>query len=306
MFKPLLAPQQDPLSYPNYFKELRYPLLCSPKLDGIRCIIKNGVAYSRTGKPLPSNQVQSWFTSELLNHFDGEVIYSNITVEDVYNKTQSLVMSENKIGSLSYYVFDYTHPDWLGKAFSSRLLELSSLIYDYKLNEINAHPVELIDNVTIENYNELIEYEERVLREGFEGVMLRDPFAPYKQGRGTFKEGIIYKLKRFKDDEAVIIGFKERMINENTLKRDELGYAKRSSSKEGLTPGGTLGAFIVYFEGQELEIAPGKFSHEDCKDIWENQELFKGALLKFRYFLHGIKDKPRFPRAIGIRDKEDI
>ena len=54
--------------------------------------------------------------------------------------------------------------------------------------------------------------------------MMRNPIAPYKQGRGTFREGIIYKLKRFEDSEAVIIGFVEQMTNQNVLEKDELGY----------------------------------------------------------------------------------
>ena len=41
MFKPMLAPGEDPLSYPDYFDKLQYPLLGSPKFDGIRCIIKS-------------------------------------------------------------------------------------------------------------------------------------------------------------------------------------------------------------------------------------------------------------------------
>ena len=41
IFKPMLAPGEDPLSYPDYFDKLQYPLLGSPKFDGIRCIIKS-------------------------------------------------------------------------------------------------------------------------------------------------------------------------------------------------------------------------------------------------------------------------
>jgi DNA ligase-1 len=167
----------------------------------------------------------------------------------------------------------------------------------------DAHPVH---HVYVRDYSELIAYEDYCLEIGFEGVMMRSPYAPYKQGRGTFKEGIIYKLKRFQDAEAMIVGFKELMINKNTLEKDELGYAKRSSAKDGLVPGNTLGAFLVHFENQILEIAPGNFNHEDRKLIWDNRPDFDNKILKFRFFNHGIKDKPRFPRATGFRDLGDM
>ena len=117
---------------------------------------------------------------------------------------------------------------------------------------------------------------------------------------------MIYKLKRFQDAEGVIVDFKEQMVNNNILEKDELGYAKRSAAKDGLVPGDTLGGFILSFNGMEIDVAPGAFSHAQRKLIWEGRESFKGSLLKFRFFAHGIKDKPRFPRAIGFRDEIDL
>jgi len=296
MFRPLLAPNKDPLSYPNYFKELRYPLLCSPKYDGIRCIVKGSTCYSRSGKPLPSYQVQDEFN--IFEHCDGELIEGDETDPGVYNRTQSHVMSEDKPGKLKFFIFDYTHPDWIFAPYSNRLDFLLTMIRTDSRQEAVQHAM-------VYNKEELLDYEFKMLRRGFEGIMMRNPNAPYKNGRGTFKEGIIYKLKRFQDVEAVIVGFKEAMVNENVQEKDELGYAKRSSSKEGLVAGETLGAFYVDYQGQVLEIAPGSIVHDDRKFIWDNQKMFLGELLKFRFFSHGIKDKPRFPRAVGIRHRSD-
>lgn len=296
-FKPMLAPGEDPSSFPDYFKKIRYPLLGSPKYDGIRCIIKSGRALSRTGKMLPSLQVQEEFTS--IEHLDGELVCGNPTAHDCYNKTQSHVMSEDKPGDITYYVFDYCHPAWLDKPFYQRLEKAEKLIKgkdNYKI----------VDHFHVEDYYDLIQFEERCLEQEFEGIMLRDPIGIYKQGRGTFKEGLIYKLKRFFDDEAEIIGFKEQMENNNPLERDELGFAKRSTAKEGMIPANTLGGFIGIFNEMEIDIAPGAINHEERKHIWNHREHFRGKYLKFRYFKYGIKEKPRFPRAIGFRDTIDI
>jgi DNA ligase 1 len=125
MFKPLLAPREDPLSYPNYFKELRFPLMGSPKLDGIRNIVKYGRCKSRTFKDIPSRQAQKLFSD--YEHFDGELIEGNLSDVDVYNRTQSYIMSELKEGDITFNVFDYTHPDWLHKSFYKRLDEIERL-----------------------------------------------------------------------------------------------------------------------------------------------------------------------------------
>lgn len=298
MFKPLLAPGEDPLSYPDYFKNLQYPLLCSPKYDGIRCIIKSGRAMSRTFKMLPSYQVQEEFSK--FEHFDGELIEGNPTDFDVYNRTQSHVMSEDKPGDLTFHVFDYTHPNDLNKPFYERLEILERTLGTTGKVKLMAHQY-------IDNYAELIAYEEKCLQEGFEGIMMRNPVGRYKCGRGTFKEGIIYKLKRFKDTEAELVDILPMMENHNTLETDELGYAKRSSSKAGLVEGDIAGKYQVYYHGEILDIAPGSFNHDERREHLKNKENYIGKkFLKFRFFNHGIKDKPRHPRALGFRGFLDL
>jgi len=305
MFKPLLAPREDPLSYPDYFKKLRYPLLCSPKLDGVRCIIKNGIALSRTGKAIPSFQVQNDFN--YLEGFDGELIIGDKTAINVFNKTQSHVMSRDKPGDLMFYIFDLTLENYLNASFEFRLnMAYRNLTTLYKDTPIEFRNATVLEHILINNEEDLLAYELSCLHQGYEGIMLRDPNAYYKQGRGTFNEGIIYKLKRFKDDEGVIVDFEEQLQNFNEQTKDELGYSKRSSHKENMKAAGTLGKFILEFNGEIIEVAAGKFSHYERKLIWENQEKYLGRLLKFRHFSYGVKDKPRFPRAIGFRDMIDI
>lgn len=298
-FKPLLAPGEDPKSFPDYFKKIQYPLLCSPKYDGIRCTVKSGVCLSRTGKMLPSFQVQEMFSH--LKDLDGEIIEGNATDFDVYNRTQSHVMSEDKPGDLKYYVFDYTHPDFLMKPFYERLEHAEAIIGMYDRTDII-----LVNHEYVETYDELIAFENKCLEAGFEGIMMRNPVAHYKQGRGTFREGIIYKLKRFQDAEAVILDILEGNNNHNELKYDELGFAKRSDSKENKTPSGMAGQYIVSFKGMELIIAPGHFKHHERVEHLRNKAEYIGRTLKFRYFNKGVKDLPRFPRAIGFRSKIDV
>ncbi|MGK3946251.1 hypothetical protein ABK046_48855, partial [Streptomyces caeruleatus] len=65
IFKPLLATDYDP-------DKQRYPCVASPKLDGVRGIVRDGIVYSRSNKPIPNRNVQEKFGR--LENFDGELI----------------------------------------------------------------------------------------------------------------------------------------------------------------------------------------------------------------------------------------
>ena len=294
----LLSPNDDPLKNSAFFKGLQYPYLVSPKLDGIRGVVVNKTLRSRTMLLLPSLQAQREFAIDDLNFVDGEVIAGREVGTDVYNRTQSHVMSVDKPGDLTYRLFDFVHPDFLAKPFHERFDQLARL-------RLPAN-VSIVRHELAESYEDLLELENIYLQAGYEGVMLRNPLASYKQGRATYNENIIYKLKRFEDGEGCIIGFYEAMMNNNVKETDIRGYAKRSGSQAGLIAGDTLGGFYVEFDDQILRVPPGSFSHAQRKEIWDKQDRYLSKWLKFRFMRYGIKDKPRHPRALGFRDKMDF
>ena len=305
-FRPLLSPIDDPLKNPNFFKNLPFPLLGSAKFDGVRCITRLSlvdiasnavVAVSRTNKLLPSRQVQEDFTHVVGT--DGELIVGPSTAFNVYNLTQGHVMSKNKPADMKYHVFDFIGDGWHTRPYYQRLEEAEKRIQglDDYLYVRHRH---------LETLEDLLMFEQECLEAGYEGIMLRTPEGRYKNGRATYNDRIIYKLKRFSDDEGVVVDFIERQINNNAQETDERGYAKRSSSKAGKVAAGTLGKFIVHWKGQDIEVAPGVFKHTELQEIWDNRSKYEGQLLKFRYFEHGIKELPRFPRALGWRNKIDL
>jgi DNA ligase-1 len=285
--KPLLAATLDPLVDPDVFKRLKFPYLGSPKLDGIRATGWGGQLQSRSGKAIPSLQAQGMFGH--LSGLDGELIIGRPTDLNVYNTTQSHVMSYNKPGDIHFHVFDRVDD----RPFDARLLSLPQ-------GDAYLHKV---PHTFIKSLDELLETEQSYLEEGYEGMMLRDPRGRYKHGRSTFNEGILFKLKRFKEEEAKIMGFVEQYTNTNEAKRDVLGYIERSQSKCGMIPANTLGKFVVDFKGTLLEVGCGAFTHPQRKYIWDNQDKYMGHVIVFRHFAIGLEDyKPRFPRAVGFRD----
>ena len=302
MFKPMLAPQDDPLKNPNFFRDLKFPLLVSPKLDGIRCVVRGSECLSRKLLPLPSNQVHDMFSG--YESYDGELIVGSPTAADCYNRTQSHVMSRDKPSDeLSFHVFDITDEDLACEPFSARLNMVSNSVMS---SEWFGSKLHIVPHVHCYNLEDLLEQEEYYLSQGYEGVIMRNPNGHYKWGRGTFKEGLIYKLKRFQDDEATITGFVEEQTNMNDLEEDNLGHAKRSTKQEGMMGANTLGKIIANFNGVEISVAPGVLTHKERRVIWDNQSDFLYKTIKFRHFPHGKKDLPRQPRFSGFRDSIDL
>lgn len=284
IFKPMLACDAD-------LEKLRFPLLASAKLDGIRAIVRDGVAYSRSNKPIPNKWVQSKLSH--LEHYDGELIVGEPTSKSVYRDTTSHVMAHDKDHfDLRFYVFDH--------------IETMQLEYTGRAKKIKAGGASIFkhEQSLVTDMDTLIAYEEMCLELGYEGLILRDPNAPYKMGRSTMNEGYLLKLKRFMDAEATVIGFEERMHNGNEATVSELGRTKRSSHKAGKSGRGDLGAIRVRFQGVEFNIGTG-FTDDERATVWADQDNYLGRLAKFKYFPVGVKEAPRHPVFLGWRDKSD-
>lgn len=276
--------------------KLIYPKYLSPKLDGIRCLILNRVAYSRSMKPIRNKFIQNWVAKNAiaLDCRDGELIVGSPTAEDVFRVTTSGVMSTEGEPDFKFYVFDKIDSDMV---FTSRYI-----LADKK----DIDRVVYVDQTLVSNEQELLDMEHNYLLQGYEGVMLKSPNGLYKYGRATEKEGTLLKVKRFVDSEFEIVGFEEKMHNENEATKDELGHTTRSTSKEGLVPADTLGALIVKTADDQTFGVGSGFDDATRKLIWENREQYIGKLAKVKYFPIGVKDLPRFPVFLGIRSKEDL
>ena len=98
IFRPMLATDAD-------LGKLRFPLLASAKLDGVRAVVRDGVVFSRSNKPIPNAYVQSLFSK--YTHFDGELIVGDPTSKACYRDTVSGVMSVDGEPDVKLYVFDH-------------------------------------------------------------------------------------------------------------------------------------------------------------------------------------------------------
>lgn len=289
-FHPLLAMNAD-------LKRLKFPVLVSPKLDGIRAFVLNQQLLSRKLKPIPNRHVQKTVLEyrDRLEQTDGELIVGNPVAPNVFQATESGVMSEGGTPDFKFHLFDYIGYE----PYMKRLARLAPLS--------NVPFVVLVEQIAVENLDQLMIVEQKFVTEGYEGVMVRSLDGRYKFGRSTVREGILLKVKRFVDEEATVIGFEERLHNANPLERDAFGYAKRSSHQAGKVPTDTLGALVVQSPNytEPFNIGTG-FDDAMRKHIWTNREKYMGMLVTFKHQPHGEKDRPRFPVFKGFRHPDDL
>lgn len=285
-FRPLLGARVESLS------QVKFPVFASIKLDGIRAIKWGPELLSRTLKTIP-NRALAAFLREVPSGWDGELIAGEPNAPNVYNLSESYVMSRGKdASSIRFFVFD-NHEASGG--FATRLESISDL----------PPRVIKLDQVLIDRADDLLAFEDKALADGYEGVVLRHPDGRYKYGRSTIREQYLLKLKRFLDDEAVIIGFEELERNFNEATIDERGYTKRSSHKDNKVGAGMLGALRVDWHGKELKLGSG-FTEQLRKDIWAARDRYLGRKARFKYFPIGIKDLPRQPIFTGFRSDLDL
>ena len=279
--------------------KVKFPIYISTKFDGIRALVIDGVVYSRSLKPIRNKHVQKLFGKPEYNGFDGELIVGDIYAKDVFQKTTSGVMSEDGTPEVRFYVFDlWNMPD---EDYESRQRVLQDLLLQDSTMSCVVYTT-IHKCQTVENLEFFLNHEKNV---GGEGLIGRSPNGVYKYGRSTPKEQLSIKFKFFEQEEFEVVGFNERMHNTNEQKRDELGYAERSSAKDGLVPTNTLGSLVLKYGDDTFNCGTG-FDDKLRKEIWDNKEAYLGKLASIRYMSVGSKDLPRVPSFIGFRHAEDI
>lgn len=291
-FKPMLASHAE-------LDKLNYPVFVSPKLDGVRAVVIDGIVYSRSLKPIPNKFVQQCFGKPEYNGLDGELIVGDPTDQHCFANTTSGVMSEDGEPDVHYYIFDsFKEPNiyWHERFWFSCIVNYGKTFL-----------IRIVPQVACFNEEQVLAAEKNSLEKGYEGLVIRDPNAPYKFGRSTVKEGYLLKLKRYLDSEAKVIGWEPLLSNTNEAKRNELGKLERSNCKAGMVEQPLLGTIQVKDLKTEVVFNIGSgFTEEQRRTFYNDPQLILGKIIKYKYFPVGVKELPRHPVFLGIRDERDL
>jgi DNA ligase 1 len=304
--KPNLAYKITPERMEQELAKLIFPRIGSPKLDGIRCLVHSTGLLSRKLKLLPNEYTQATMPQGRLLNMDGELILGDPT-DDPYHRTHSAVMTREGEPGLTLWVFD----DYLmGGAYKDRYSDILK-----RLRGRTGQKVEVVEAVWLKNVAELLDYEMKCLKMGYEGIMTRNPDGRYKYGRsgiGPKEQGLVAH-KRWKDGTARIVGMLPRMKNNNVAKTDETGAKKRSSHKANKVAQDTLGAMqVVDLDTKvEFELGTGCMTHEEAARVWQAYHddpvgFAEENLAEYKYFPKGMLIAPRQPVWKGWRSPLDV
>lgn len=331
-FRPMLAAKLE--SEVDYDK-LVYPLVISPKIDGIRCAIHPQLgAVSRTLKPIPNSFIRRSLSIAALNYLDGEIVtYNDDGKIDDFNTVQSKVMSADGSPNFLYYVFDHFGSANLKCPYSLRFRDVDAAINDAvdRYYTINGYVISLCKDYTgslVHNRDELVYHTSEIIECGYEGVCLRDPRSPYKFGRATLKQQNLIKIKPLEDAEARVIGYVPMYRNNNQPTFDAFGLQKRSSHNAGyeedperigtLVCRGVTGTFkgVVFEVGTgfsddqriswRTRLAPQVIRGKDENDVYMLDESLEPIYITHQYQKYGAKDRPRGSSFKGERFGTDF
>jgi len=236
------------------------------KLDGIRCIawiFRNGTVklFSRNGKPFENfplieeelKTVCKYLKVDIV--LDGEIMSSSF--QDLL--TQFRRKHDVEVSDAIYYVFDWMPLDEFSYGTSQKMqldrtAEIPRFIPDTKkyVRQVGWTLIHLEEEE--EKFKEL---NNRAIKEGYEGLMIKEPGALYKCKRST-------NWLKLKPQITVTL----------VVKDIEEGQGKAS---------GMTGALICEgkHDGYMIKVSVGSgFSDELRADIWANQEGTKGKLVE--------------------------
>ena len=285
-----------PRKLPDYNPPIGW--LMSEKFDGYRArwAPERNLFISRQNKPtFPAPQ---WFKSALPEiPLDGELFMGRDGFQRMGAARKKEPVDEDWF-DIKYYVYDAPEID---ATFEQRYNFLKSIMpkvkehwikfratLDKKFKKVTC-PMILTTQTVVESMDQMKEYYEKILEEGAEGIMLKDPSSIYEDKRSNF----MLKYKPSFDAEAVIVDYRP-------------GTGKYT---------GKLGAFIckpLINKGNYQVVDESKdhiFAISGMDDVV--RENYKeshpiGTFITYEY--SGMTDggKPRFARYIRIRDDIEV
>lgn len=267
------------LCYPFEEKRLlkwQPPYIIQPKLDGERC---RAVYDEEFGWVLVSSELNTFISVPHINQallfsnippsmeLDGELYAHGMSFEDIHSVVSRTKNLHPNNSAVSFHIFDLVEqnlPQW------ERLRKL-------RLLSEHFHPgIQLVPMYMAEDFDGVLRSYDRILDDGYEGIIVRQLDATYVRRRSIF----VMKFKPKKSDHYRIVGYKQ-MID-----------------KDG-TPKDMLGALICQAPDSDDTFAVGSGMDNDFRlKYWpeEAADTLVGALLHVEYqHITPGRGVPRFP-----------
>lgn len=264
------------LAIPFDDKQIKFPCLCQPKYDGVRCTISVGSdgqikIISRKGKPYNIPHIQSWAENHTdILPLDGELYnHGELSFQDITSAVKRYSEMTDKI---RYVIYDVPVTD------KTNLERWNYLCLLNTTGTFDNAPVYLSGYRICNTMDEIRQYHSECVADGYEGVIIRNFDGMYEFG---FRSRNLIKLKEFDDSEFQI-----------------------ADVVEGTGRDAGTAVFVLSLpDGRTFKARPvGTF--EQRKDYFDNRTELIGKMCTIKY--QGTSDDgvPRFPVALAVRDYE--
>lgn len=256
---------------------LRYPVIATPKYDGIRCAVEDGKLRTFNKKPVPNKYINDvlGYIIQAIEGFDGELVVKGAD----FNGVQSAVMSEHGKPDFEFIVFDLH--DVQGQYRTRQLVLAEDLRLLHALGYAEGARVRQAPSMLCNNPEQLQQVWNKHIAAGYEGTIIADPYGHYKNGRSGIKEQLLVKLKVWHDDEATVIEV-----------REEIGGDGQAKGRAGCL-------WVRHASGAEFGV-PG-FTDELKAKLWATKDQVVGKVVTFKYQDWPAGGDPRFPGFKGFR-----
>lgn len=301
--------------------KVKFPCIVQPKIDGCRALNLKGTLTGRSLDPFEGFGITKYFSQPEFVGLDGEMILG-----DKPNSTERLCsLTTGAMGrfkgvtvmpDLTWWVFDLVTPETVGLDYLDRYQRL-----DVKVTNLNHPRVRLVPMYKASDAETLAHYIAEFAAQGFEGTIIRNPDAVYKEGRATKKGQELWRVKPWGDFEILVTGVTEGQKNGNEAKTNTLGRTERSSAQAGMVPNGQVGSIqgtmladfhcpltgkLLFAKGLAVTAGSGKMTVKEATHYFENPQELIGSIAKIKTMVHGTKLLPRFPTFESIRLQEDM
>jgi ATP-dependent DNA ligase len=290
-FRPMLANTFDASLYKIENKsrafKMTFPVLVQPKLDGIRCVSSRIgsegeneiVMKSRKGVEIHhfeeiKEEIKVLFSRSSNNNlnFDGELYTTTINFETISGIVRQVNASLNSKKMIEYHIYDVYDPMNVGCSFVDRFSFLRNLF----ANDSVFFKIKLVETRYAADVHEIEDAHECFVKEGFEGVMIRQEKGIYEENK---RSNFLQKHKSFLEEEFEIINFHDGEGNDKHL---VIWECKTGTGKIfSVRPRGT-------FEEREI--------------LFMNASVHIGRYLTVIFQEYSADGIPRFPVGKSIRD----
>ncbi len=275
-FKLMLAPNDLPV-----ITNVKYPCYVQPKLDGYRCVYKNGAMFSRKGKPFGNENLSNYFNK--LFQIEDIVLDGELYCEGVnFNKLQTILNTYDAPlpNTLKFVIYDCVPvKDWEAqsckKPYSERIRNVREAI-----NNIADHKKVIdIPNDEVQDAKQAIDLYKQYLKKGYEGAMIKAIDGQYKWKRVTLRSGEMLKLKPFTTADLKVTGIYDGEGNFQ----------------------GMAGGVVVDFNGNSVRCGSG-FDIVTREKMAKSPNDFIGRTAEIKYFEETEEGSLRFPTFVRWRD----